>query len=263
MNYTTILVERDETEPIATVTVNRPEKLNPLNSTVLNELSAAFAELEADEKVRVIIMTGMGDRSFIAGADITELNALPDPIKAAEHAKKGQALTFQIERLAKPVIMAINGFALGGGLEIAMAGDIRIASENAQLGQPEIDLGIIPGFGGTQRLARLVGRGQAKLMIMGGQRISATEALRMGLVEKVVPLALLNEEARLLAKLIASKPPIAVKLAKAAINEGIEVDLDRGCSIEANYFGLLYNTADRKEGTSAFLQKRKPEFKGN
>lgn len=262
MEYTTILVERDELEPIATVTVNRPEKLNPLNSTVLSELRAAFSELEADDKVRVIIMTGMGDKSFIAGADITELNALPDPIKASEHAKLGQALCFQIERLSKPVIMAINGFALGGGLEIAMAGDFRIASENAQLGQPEIDLGIIPGFGGTQRLPRLVGRGMAKAMIMGGQRLTAAEALRIGLVERVVPLTLLNQEARLAAKLLASKPPIALKLAKAAINEGMEVDLDRGCSIEANYFGLLFTTEDRVEGTSAFLQKRKAEFKG-
>jgi enoyl-CoA hydratase/carnithine racemase len=158
--------------------------------------------------------------------------------------------------------MAINGYALGGGLEIAMAGDIRIASENARLGQPEIKLGIIPGFGGTQRLARLVGRGQAKLMVMNGEPVTALEALRMGLVEKVVPLTLLNEEARLLAKSLATKPPIALKLAKAAINEGLEVDLDRGCAIEAAYFGLLYSTEDRVEGTSAFLEKRNPTFKG-
>jgi enoyl-CoA hydratase len=262
MDYTTILVERDQTAPIATVTVNRPDKLNALNSTVLHELSAAFAELEADENVRAIIMTGAGEKSFIAGADIAELNALPDPIKAAEHARFGQSLTFQIERLPKPVIMAINGFALGGGLEIAMAGDIRIASENARLGQPEINLGIIPGFGGTQRLPRLVGRGLAKLMIMGGEHITAQEALRVGLVEVVVPLTLLNLEARRIAELLAGKPPVALKLAKAAINEGVEVDIDRGCGIEAGYFGLLYTTEDRAEGTAAFLEKRKAQWKG-
>ncbi len=262
MAYSTILVERDNSLPVATVTVNRPEKLNPLNSAVLQELGRAFAELDNDESVRVIIMTGMGDRSFIAGADINELNALADPVKASEHARFGQALCFQIERLGKPVIMAINGFALGGGLEIAMAGDIRIAAETAQLGQPEIDLGIIPGFGGTQRLARLVGIGRAKLMIMTGQRITASEALRIGLVEKVVPLGVLNEEARLIASQLAEKPPIALKLAKAAINDGLQVDLDRGCGIEASNFGLLFNTSDRKEGTSAFLEKRKPTFKG-
>lgn len=262
MAYTTILVEREEAEKIAFVTVNRADKLNALNSTVLRELSAAFDELAADEGVRAIVMTGAGQKAFIAGADISELNALADSIHGATHARLGQALAFKIERLPKPVIMAINGFALGGGCELAMAGDIRIAAEQAQLGQPEINLGIIPGFGGTQRLPRLVGRGMAKLLIMEGGRISAQEALRIGLVDKVVPLTLLHEESRLLAITLAQKPPVALAMAKAAINEGVEVDLDRGCSIEADKFGLLFNTEDRAEGTKAFLEKRKANFKG-
>ncbi len=262
MAYTTILVEREIEEKLAFVTVNRPDKLNALNSTVMHELGAAFDELEADPDVRVIVMTGAGEKSFIAGADIAELNGLPDPVQAAHHGRLGQSLAFKIERLGKPVIMAINGFALGGGLELAMAGDIRIASENARLGQPEINLGIIPGFGGTQRLPRLVGRGMAKLLIMGGDHITAQEAYRIGLVDKVVSLSLLHEEARLLARNLASKPPIALAMAKAAINDGMEVDLDRGCGIEAANFGLLFSTEDRLEGTKAFLEKRKATFKG-
>jgi enoyl-CoA hydratase len=262
MAYTTILVERDQTEPIATVTVNRPDKLNALNSTVLQELSAAFKELEGDESVRAIIMTGAGQKAFVAGADIAELNSIADAARASEHARLGQRVCSQIERLAKPVIMAINGFALGGGLEIAMAGDVRIAAETAKMGQPEINLGIIPGFGGTQRLPRLVGRGMAKALILGGEQISAAEALRIGLVEKVVPFGLLDQEAKLIARLFASKPPVAIKLAKAAINEGLDVDLDKGCEIEAVYFGQLYTTEDRAEGTAAFLEKRKPQWKG-
>ncbi len=262
MDYTTILVEREAEGKIAVVTVNRPEKLNALNMTVLQELKAAFAELDTDEQVRVVIMTGAGEKAFVAGADISELNALPDPAHAASHARLGQALAFQIERLTKPVIMAINGFALGGGLELAMAGDIRIAAETARVGQPEINLGIIPGFGGTQRLPRLVGRGMAKLLILEGGPITAQEAWRIGLVEKVVPLAELLGEARKLAATLVSKPPIAVTLAKLSVNEGMEVDLDRGCGIEAANFGLLFSTEDRAEGTSAFLEKRKANFKG-
>lgn len=262
MAYTTILVEREAAERIAFVTVNRPDKLNALNLTVLTELGAAFDELEADPEILAVVMTGAGQKAFVAGADIAELNALPDPVLAARHARLGQGLAFKIERLTKPVVMAINGYALGGGLELAMAGDIRIASVNARLGQPEINLGIIPGFGGTQRLPRLVGRGMAKLMIMGGEPITAQEALRIGLVEKVVELGVLHEEARLLARNLAAKPPIALAMAKAAINEGLETDMDRGCSIEALNFGLLFNTEDRAEGTKAFLEKRKAEFKG-
>jgi enoyl-CoA hydratase len=262
MEYTSILVEREAAEKIAFITVNRPDKLNALNSTVLRELGAAFEELGADENVRVIVMTGAGQKAFIAGADIAELNALPDPVRAAHHARLGQALCFKIERLRQPVIMAINGYALGGGLELAMAGDIRIAAETARLGQPEINLGIIPGFGGTQRLPRLVGKGLAKLMIYGGDHITAQEGLRIGLVDRVVSLALLNEEARKLALSLAKKAPLALAMAKAAINQGLEVDLDRGCDLEAANFGLLFSTADKAEGTKAFLEKRPANFKG-
>jgi enoyl-CoA hydratase len=262
MEYTAILVERDAAEKIAVVTVNRPEKLNALNLTVLKELNAAFDELEADPEVRAIIMTGAGARAFIAGADIAELNALPDPVHGANHGKLGQQLCFKIERLRQPVIMAINGYALGGGLELAMAGDIRIAADTARLGQPEINLGIIPGFGGTQRLPRLVGKGIAKLMIFGGDPIPAEEGLRIGLVDRVVPQAQLTEEARKLAVQLAKKAPLALAAAKAAINGGLETDLDRGCELEAAQFGLLFSTADKAEGTKAFLEKRPANFTG-
>jgi len=262
VSYETILVERDEAEKIATVTVNRPDKLNALSSVVLRELVEAFDELEKDPNVRAVIMTGAGSKAFIAGADISELNKLPSAADAAKHARLGQSVTFKIERLNKPVIMAINGFALGGGLELAMAGDIRIAADTAQVGQPEIDLGIFPGFGGSQRLPRLVGPGMAKIMIYGGKRINAQEALRIGLVDVVVPADSLLNEARNMAKLFASKPPIALSLAKAAINEGLEMDLDRACGLEADKFGIVCATEDKAEGTAAFLEKRKAEFKG-
>ncbi len=262
MEYTAILVEREAAEKIAFVTVNRPDKLNALNSMVLKELGAAFDELAADENVRAIVMTGAGQKAFIAGADIAELNTIPDPVHGAYHAHLGQALCFKIERQRQPVIMAINGYALGGGLELAMAGDIRIAAETARLGQPEINLGLIPGFGGTQRLPRLIGKGLAKLMIYGGEAVTAQEGLRIGLVDRVVPLALLNEEARKLAISLAGKAPLALTMAKAAINQGVEVDLDRGCDIEAANFGLLFSTADKTEGTKAFLEKRPANFKG-
>ncbi|MDB5078684.1 MAG: hypothetical protein JWP00_608 [Chloroflexi bacterium] len=263
MEYTAILVEREDAENIATITVNRPDKLNALNSTVLRELGAAFDELKADETVRAIIMTGAGQKAFIAGADIAELNAIPDPIHGAYHAHLGQELCFKIERLRQPVIMAINGYALGGGLELAMAGDIRIAAETARLGQPEINLGIIPGFGGTQRLPRLIGKGLAKLMIYTGDQVTAQEGLRIGLVDRVVPLALLNEEARKVAINLAKKAPLALAAAKAAINQGLEVDIDRGCDLEAAQFGLLFSTSDKVEGTKAFLEKRQANFTGH
>jgi enoyl-CoA hydratase len=262
VSYQNILVEKDEADKIAVVTINRPDKLNALNSATIHELINAFTELETDSSVRVVIMTGAGEKAFVAGADISELNKLPSAVAGATHARLGQSLTFKVEKLGKPVIMAINGYALGGGLELAMAGDIRIASETAQVGQPEIDLGIIPGFGGTQRLSRLVGRGMAKLMVMGGQRIPASEAYRLGLVEKVVPAASLMEEAKKIAALLVAKSPIALKLAKDAINEGMETDLEAGCLIEADKFGLACGTADKAEGTAAFLEKRKPNFSG-
>jgi enoyl-CoA hydratase len=262
MEYTSILVEREAAEKIAVVTVNRPDKLNALNLAVLKELGAAFDELEADREVRAIVMTGAGSKAFIAGADISELNALPGPVRGAAHGHLGQQLCFKIERLRQPVIMAINGYALGGGLELAMAGDIRIASETARLGQPEINLGIIPGFGGTQRLPRLVGKGFAKLMIFGGDPITAEEGFRIGLVDRVVPQEQLAGEARKLAVALAKKAPLALAAAKSAINGGLETDLDRGCDLEAAQFGLLFSTADKAEGTKAFLEKRPANFTG-
>lgn len=262
MSYQNILVERDEAEKLAVVTVNRPDKLNSLNKATLDELLAAFTELESDPGVLVVVLTGAGNKAFVAGADIAELNRIPTPKESANHARLGQAVTFKIERLGKPVIVAINGFALGGGLELAMSGDIRIASETAQVGLPEIDLGIMPGFGGTQRLSRLVGRGMAKLMVLTAKRINAAEAYRIGLVDIVVPAESLKEETLKLAKVLAAKAPVALKLAKAAINEGLEVSLEEGCSIEATKFGELWATEDKVEGTTAFLEKRKPVFKG-
>ena len=262
MEYTSILVEREAAEKIAVVTINRPDKLNALNLAVLRELGAAFDELESDREVRAIVMTGAGSKAFIAGADISELNALPGPVQGASHGHLGQQLCFKLERLRQPVIMAINGYALGGGLELAMAGDIRIASETARLGQPEINLGIIPGFGGTQRLPRLVGKGFAKLMIFGGDLITAEEGFRIGLVDRVVPQEQLAGEARKLAVALAKKAPLALAAAKAAINGGLETDLDRGCDLEAAQFGLLFSTADKAEGTKAFLEKRPANFTG-
>jgi len=260
MAFRNLLLERGE--GIAVVTVNRPRVLNALNEATLSELEAAFKELETDDEVRAIILTGAGDRAFIAGADINELRALSSAHQAQAFARRGQELLAHIENLEKPVIAAINGYALGGGCEIAMACDIRLAADTAKLGQPEINLGIIPGYGGTQRLPRLVGRGMAKLLILTGDMIDAHEALRIGLVDRVVPAARLMDEARALARTLAEKPPIALALAKRAINVGMELDLASGCAYEASLFGLACATEDRVEGTSAFLEKRKPHFRG-
>ena len=260
MRYENILLEREEN--IGIITINRPKVLNALNEATLFELEAALDELAADKQVRAIIITGAGEKAFVAGADIGELQALPSPAAGLAKCQRGQSLLFKIENLPKPVIMAINGFALGGGCELAMAGDIRLAADTARLGQPEINLGIIPGYGGTQRLPRLVGKGMAKLLIFTGDMISAEEALRIGLVDKVVPATELMEAARGLARQLAAKAPVALALAKASINQGLEVDLERGCALEAANFAIICSTGDRLEGTSAFLEKRKPSFKG-
>lgn len=260
MEYHNLLVQRDE--GVLTITFNRPQVLNALNAATMRELSAAISEAENDADIRCVILTGAGDRAFVAGADINELRAIPDGPQGAEFARRGQEILFRIENLSKPVIVAINGYALGGGCELAMACDIRIAADTARLGQPEINLGIIPGYGGTQRLPRLVGKGQAKWLVLSGEPITAQEALRIGLVDKVVPATELMTSARDLARRIAAKPPIAVALAKSAINVGTETDLPTACAYEASQFGLACATEDRSEGTSAFLEKRKPTFKG-
>jgi enoyl-CoA hydratase len=228
----------------------------------MTELAAAMAELEADMAVRCVIITGSGERAFVAGADIGELNQLADAAAATAKAKAGHKVTHAIEHSRLPVIMAINGFALGGGLELAMAGDIRIASSTAKLGQPEVNLGIIAGFGGSQRLPRLVGQGMAAYLLLTAEMIGADEAKACNLVERVVPPDQLMAEAKRLAALVASKGPLAIAATKRAIHKGLQMDLHSGLDLEAEEFGKIAVTADAKEGTAAFLQKRSPDFKG-
>jgi enoyl-CoA hydratase len=260
MEYQSIVVTREER--IAILTFNRPKVLNALSHATMGELTAAVDELGQDPNVRCIILTGAGDKAFVAGADINELRAISSAADGAAFATRGQDTFFKIENLDKPVIAAINGYALGGGCELAMACDIRVAADSAKLGQPEINLGIIPGYGGTQRLPRLVGKGRAKWLILTGDLITAQEALRIGLVDIVVPAAQLMDRARELAETIAAKAPLAVAWAKRSINIGSETDLVTACAYEASQFGLVCGTEDRIEGTSAFLEKRSPQFQG-
>lgn len=260
MAYENILVEREGA--VAIVTINRPKVLNALNTPTVTEIEAVFDELERDASVRAIVVTGAGDRSFVAGADINELRAMSGAAAARAYTGRGQAILTKIEHLSKPVIAAINGYALGGGLELALACDIRIAADTARLGIPEINLGLIPGYGGTQRLPRLVGKGMAKLMALTGDHLPADEAYRIGLVERVVPAAELRTAALALAQKLAEKAPVAVKMIKEAINHGVEADLTRGLAIESQAMAICFATEDRIEGTSAFLEKRKPQWKG-
>ncbi|MBI5017204.1 MAG: enoyl-CoA hydratase/isomerase family protein [Deltaproteobacteria bacterium] len=260
MGYENILLERDE--GIAILTFNRPKALNALNAVTIRELDAALDEVAADTSIRALVLTGAGEKAFVAGADITEIRALPSPLAGVDMCRRGQAVFFKLEKLDKPVIVAINGFALGGGCELAMAGDIRIAADTARLGQPEINLGILPGYGGTQRLPRLVGKGAAKLLIYTGDMVTAAEALRIGLVDKVVPAAEVLEAAKALAKQLAGKAPLALALCKRSIELGVEIDLERACAIEAENFGVCCATEDKAEGTAAFVEKRKPIFQG-
>jgi len=246
---------------VAVITIVRPEVLNALNQKTIEELSRAFQQLNQDKTVRAIILTGAGDKAFCAGADIAELNGLSLESGRAR-ALTGQNLTKEIEQLDKPVIAAINGFSLGGGNELAMACDIRIASEKAKFGQPEVNLGLIPGYGGTQRLARLVGKGKAMELIFTGDIIDAQSALRIGLAEHVVLHEKLMETAQEMALKIASKGPIAIKMAKRAIQEGLQTNLSEGLMLEADLFAEICTTQDKSEGTAAFLEKRKPNFTG-
>jgi len=246
---------------IATITINRPEALNALNEKTLLEILSRVEDANGDENIRVIIITGAGDRAFSAGADIKMLKEL-DSSKATELSRLGHELCDKIEELGKPVIAAINGYALGGGLELAMACDIRIASENARLGQTEINVGLIPGWGGTQRLPQFVGKGMAKEMIFTGKIIDAKTAERLGLVNAVVPPDQLMLVVRELATEIANKSSVSIKLAKELINSSLETRLKVGEKHEAEAFGIVASTDDFKEGVAAFFEKRKPKFKG-
>jgi len=256
--FETIIVEIED--GIGTVTLNRPEVLNALNSQVFTEVGEACAELGADDSVRVVIITG-GEKVFAAGADIKQLSTLNAVDVAVGNRPSIKAFDI-IENLNKPVIAAIAGYALGGGCELTLVADVRIASEDAQFGLPEIKLGILPGAGGTQRLPRLIGAGKAKEMIFSGDFISAEEALRVGLVNKVVPANQLLVEAKKMAKRFAARGAVAIRLAKTCVNEGLRMDLDMALQYEHKCFSLLFATEDQKEGMQAFAEKRKPNFKG-
>jgi enoyl-CoA hydratase len=261
--YINLLVDIDRENHVALITINRADKLNALNRALLTELDAALDEVANDGSVRALVITGAGAKAFVAGADIAEIAALEGEDNAREFARFGQRVFSKIERLTVPVIMAINGYALGGGCELALSGDIRIASETAQLGQPEVNLGVIPGYGGTQRLARIIGRDRAKGLIFTGERVGAQDAYRIGLVDRVVPAAELVDEALSLARNLASKAPRALALAKIAINEGISLPLEDALELEADLFAQAVETQDRKEGAASFLEKRQPQWTGH
>jgi enoyl-CoA hydratase len=259
MSYANLLYELQDN--VALVTVNRPEKLNPLNIDTINALEACFRDIAADAAVKAVILTGAGEKSFVAGADINQLTGL-SAIQGRDWGLRGQRVFSQIENLPKPVIAAINGYALGGGLELAMACHIRIASGNAKLGQPEVKLGIVPGYGGTQRLPRLVGKGRALEMLLTGDPLTAEEACRIGLVNRVVSREELLPAARQLVGRILENGPVAVALCLQAVQRGMEMPLEAALEWEASQFGLSCATEDLREGTRAFLEKRKAEFQG-
>lgn len=260
MSETTVLIRTEN--QICYITIDRQEKLNALNLAMLEELQQAFDQAAADPAVRVVVLTGAGPRAFIAGADIAELREL-DPEGAAAASGKGQSLTLKIQQLGKPVIAAVNGFALGGGCEMALACTLRIASSNALLGLPEIKLGLLPGYGGTQRLGRLIGRGLAMEMTLTGEPISADRALELGLVNRVVDPEELEGAVEQLARKLAASAPQAMRCIMEAINRGVDLTLEEGLQLEQSLFGEVAGTADMREGTSAFLEKRKPVFTGS
>jgi len=260
MNFKNLLFEVNNN--VAVVTLNRPEKLNALNNETMDELLSCFTSIKNDSTIYGVILTGAGEKAFVAGADISELNKL-NVITAKSFAEKGQAIFNLIENLGKPVIAAVNGFALGGGCELALACHIRFASDRAKFGQPEVNLGIIPGYGGTQRLTRLVGSGRATELILSGEMIDAEEAYRIGLVNKIFsPEELLNQS-KSFAEKIASKGQVAVSLALKAIVSCDELSESEGQNLEASLFAICCGTEDFKEGTSAFLEKRKPNFRNS
>lgn len=257
MEFKNIIVEKEG--KIAVITINRPKALNALNSETLKELDVAIDDVSTDREILSVVLTGAG-KAFVAGADITEMKDL-NTIEGRDFGVLGNKVFRKLENLEKPVIAAVNGFALGGGCEISMACDMRIASSKAKFGQPEVGLGITPGFGGTQRLPRLVGQGMAKELIFSGKIIDAKEALRIGLVNRVVEPEQLIDEVKALANTIAAQAPIAVKFCKVAVNKGIQCDIDTGIFYESEVFGQCFSTEDQKEGMTAFVEKRDKCFK--
>jgi enoyl-CoA hydratase len=248
-------------EAVRTITVNRPDKLNALNQETIAELTLAFRQAAMDDSVRVVILAGAGEKAFVAGADISEMTAW-SPVRAQAASRAGQDLMLTVERLGKPVIGKIQGYALGGGMELAMACHLRVASEKARFGQPEIGLGLIPGFGGTQRLTRLAGRGAALELCLLGQQIDAARAERLGIVARVVPAAELDATVEALADQLAAAAPLALKGILEAVIEGGECAIDQGLAFETQGFAIAFSTDDMREGTSAFLERRKASFKG-
>jgi enoyl-CoA hydratase len=259
MPFDNLLVQRESA--VAILTVQRVQILNALDASTLDELRQALLDFQHDQSIRCVIVTGAGDRAFVAGADINEI-ASDTPEQARLRALRGQHVFDLIERLGKPVIAAINGFALGGGCELALACTLRIAADTAILGQPEINLGLIPGFAGTQRLSRLIGKAKAMELILTGNPITASDALAIGLVNRVVPAAALLSETRALADELASKPAVALRYAMEAVNSGFEMPFAEACRLEASLFGMVTATDDMREGTKAFLEKRKASFTG-
>lgn len=260
MEYTDIIVATEGA--VATIAVNRPEVLNAIRDSTMFEIQDALNAIEKDDSVRVVVLTGTGDKAFVAGGDISIMAKGAGYLDVIHGLPAGQQITWNIEHFRKPVIARINGIALGGGTELALCCDIRVAADTAIMGVPEINLGIIPGYGGTQRLPRLVGTGMAKKLILTGEHISAQEAYRIGLVDVLAPKAELDEAVAKFCKRIAAKSPIALAMGKEAVNMGMQADLRTGLSIEARCFCMCFGSEDRVEGMNAFLEKRKPDFKG-
>jgi enoyl-CoA hydratase len=246
---------------VAVVTVDRPDALNALSVQVFDELDRAFTEAGANDAVRAAVLTGAGDKAFVAGADIKAMSSM-GPVEARAYSDKGQSVMLGIERLGKPVVAAVNGFALGGGCELAMCCHVRFASEKAKFGQPEVNLGLIPGFAGSQRLPRIVGQGKALELLLSGDMIRADEALRIGLVNRVLPAESLMEESLAFARTLAGKAPIAIRLLLDVVLQGAGTNLEEGSGLEQSLFGLNFSTEDAREGMKAFLEKREADFKG-
>ena len=259
MAYENILFENKD--GVGILTFNRPKAMNALNPQTIEEVADVVQKVRSDDAVRVLVLTGAGEKAFVAGADISELQKM-NPLQARFFAERGHEVFFMLEQLPIPVIACVNGFALGGGCEIAMSCDFIYASDKAKFGQPEINLGIIPGFGGTQRLSRLVGRAKAKELCMTGEMIDAQEAKQLGLAAKIFPADQLVEETMKVARSMASKGRISLRAIKQVVDRGMDVDLRTGCALEAEAFGVCFASQDAKEGTTAFLEKRKPVFKG-